>query len=59
MNVFGEVWTSRKSLGSLGTSSKGQTLRFNTPRFVQGLEAKLDEHKKIAIMFQHVAEYNV
>jgi hypothetical protein len=23
MNVFGEVWTTHKSLGSLGTSSKG------------------------------------
>ncbi len=36
MNVFGKVWTTCRSLDSSGTSSKGQTPRFNTPRFVQG-----------------------
>jgi hypothetical protein len=30
MNVFGEVWTAHRSLSSLGTNSKGQTLRFYT-----------------------------
>jgi hypothetical protein len=44
-NVFGEIWIAHKSLGSLGTSSRGQTPRFHTPRFVQGLEVNLDEHK--------------
>jgi len=36
MNLFGEIWTAHKSLGSLGTSSKGQTPRFHTPGSVQG-----------------------
>jgi hypothetical protein len=39
MNVFGEVWIAHISLGSLGTSSKGQTPSFHTPGFVQGIEA--------------------
>jgi hypothetical protein len=26
---------------------------------VQGIEARLDEHRKAAIMFQHAVEYNV
>jgi len=52
MNVFREVWTTHKNLGSSHISSKGQTLRFHTPRFVQGIVAKLDEHRIIAIMFQ-------
>jgi hypothetical protein len=26
---------------------------------VQGVEAKLDEHKRVAIMFKHVIKYNV
>jgi hypothetical protein len=26
---------------------------------MQGIEAKLDEHKRVIIMFQHVAKYNV
>jgi len=51
MNVFGEIWIAHKSLSSSGTKSRGQTLRFNTPGFVQGLEAKLDEHKRTTIMF--------
>jgi hypothetical protein len=34
-------------------------LRHNTLGFVQGVEAKLDEHKRIATMFKHVIEYNV
>jgi hypothetical protein len=49
MNVFGEVWTTHRSLNSLSTSSRGQILRFNTPRLVQGLEAKLDEHRKLLL----------
>ncbi len=59
MNVFGEVQTPQKSLGSSSTSSKGQTPRFHTLWSVQGIEAKLDEHKRVIIMFQHVAKYNV
>ncbi len=35
-NIYGDIWTSHKSLGS-----------------VQGLEVKLDEHKKVANMFQY------
>jgi hypothetical protein len=38
MNVFGEVWTTHKSLDSLGTSSRGQIHTFNTLGFVQGVE---------------------
>jgi hypothetical protein len=53
-NVFGEIWIAHKNLGSSCTSSKGQTPRFHTPRFVQGIEAKLDEHKRAASMFQQV-----
>jgi hypothetical protein len=34
MNVFGEVWIAHMSLGSSGTSSKGQTPRFHTLGFV-------------------------
>jgi hypothetical protein len=52
MNVFERIWTTHKSLGSLGISSKGQTPMFNTPRFVQRLEVKLDEHKIVATIFQ-------
>ncbi len=58
MNVFKEVWTAHKSLGS-SISSKGQTPRFHTLGFMQGMEAKLDEHRKITNMFQHVVEYSV
>ncbi len=47
------------SLSSLGTSFKGQTPRFHTPRFVQRIEIELDEHIKVATMFQQVVEYNV
>jgi hypothetical protein len=57
MNVFGEVWTAHKSLGSLSTSSKGQTPKFHTPRFMQGMEVELDEHKKTTTMFQQVDKY--
>ncbi len=58
-NVFGEIWIAHKNLGSSCTSSKGQTPRFHTPGFVQGIEAKLDEHKRVASMFQQVTQYNV
>jgi hypothetical protein len=34
-------------------------LRHNTLGFVQGVEAKLGEHKRITTMFKHVIEYNV
>jgi hypothetical protein len=33
-HIFGNIWTSHKSLGFLYTSSKGQTPKFHTPRFV-------------------------
>jgi hypothetical protein len=59
MNVFGKVSTTHRSLDSLGTSVKGHILKFNTPRSVQGVEAQLDEHKRIATMFKHVAKYNI
>jgi hypothetical protein len=52
MNVFGEVWITHRSLGSSSTGSRGQTPRFHTPRFVQRIEAKLDEHRRVATMFQ-------
>ncbi len=52
MNVFGEVQTAHKSLNSLDINSKGQNPRFNTPRFMQGVEAKLDEHIKTTTMFK-------
>ncbi len=58
-NIFGEIWTTHNNLGFSCISSKSQTFRFHTPRFMQKLEANLDEHKKVAGMFQHVAEYNV
>jgi hypothetical protein len=51
MNVFKEVWTAHGSLGSLGISSRGQTRRFHTPGFVQGMEAKFDEHIRVANVF--------
>jgi hypothetical protein len=47
------------SLGSSGVSSKGQIPRFHTPRSMQGIEAELDEHKKIVSMFQQAIEYSV
>jgi hypothetical protein len=58
-NVFGEIWTTHRNLGSLGTSSRGQTPRFHTLKSVQGIEIRLDEHKRIANMFQQAAQYNV
>ncbi len=59
MNIFGEVWTTHKNLNSLGTSSRGQTPRFHTPRFVQGIEVELDEHIITSTMFQQAVKYNV
>ncbi len=57
MNVFGKVQTTHKSLNSSSTSFKGQILKFNTPRSVQGVEAQLDEHKRTTTMFKHVVKY--
>jgi hypothetical protein len=51
MKVFGKVWTAHRSLSSLGTSSKGQTPRFHTLGFVQGIEVELDEHRRVVTMF--------
>ncbi len=59
MNVFGKVWITYKSLGSLGTSFRGQTPRLHTLASVQGIKVKLDEHKITIIMFQLVVKYNV
>jgi hypothetical protein len=59
MNVFGEVWIAHRSLGLLGTSSKGQTPRFHTLGFVQGTKLELDEHRRTITMFQQIAKYNV
>ncbi len=58
-NVFEEIWTTHRSLGSLSINSKGQTPKFHTSKFVQGLEVDLVEHRKIANMFQHIAKYSV
>ncbi len=46
MNVIGEVWIAHRSLDPLGISSKGQTSRLNTLRYVQGVEVELDEHRR-------------
>jgi hypothetical protein len=51
-NIFGDIWTSHKSLGSSDTSSNKQTPKFHTPRSVQGLEVELDEHRRVASMIQ-------
>jgi len=58
-NIFGEIWTAHRSLGFLGISSRRQIPRFHTPKSKQGLEVNLDEHKKVATMFQHVTKYYV
>ncbi len=59
INVFGEVQTAHMNLGSSCISSRDQIPGFHTPGFVQGVEAKLNEHRRIAIMFQQVVEYDV
>jgi hypothetical protein len=59
MNIFGEVWTTHKNLGSSGTSFRGRTPKFHTPRFVQGIEVELDEHRRASTMFQQAIKYNV
>jgi hypothetical protein len=59
MNVFGEVWITHRSLDPLGTSFKGQTSRFNTLGYVQGVKVELDEHRRTTIMFKQATTYNV
>ncbi len=59
MNVFVEVQTAHRSLGSSSTSYRGRIPRFHTLGYVQVMEAKLDEHKRIVIMFQQAIEYIV
>jgi hypothetical protein len=59
MNVFGEIWIAHRSLSSSCTNYRGQTPRFHTLGFVQRIEAKLDEHKITATMFQQATKYNV
>jgi hypothetical protein len=54
------IWRSLEythEFSSSSTSSKGQTPRFHTPRFMQGIEAKLDEHKRVVAMFQQATKY--
>jgi hypothetical protein len=58
-NIFGEIWTTHRSLGSSSTSSKGQIPWFHTPKFSQGLEADLDKHRRTTSMFQHATKYSV
>jgi hypothetical protein len=58
-NVVGEIWTAHVILCSLGTSSKGQTPRFPTLKFVQRLEVDLHEHIRTVNMFKHAIKYNV
>jgi hypothetical protein len=58
-NIFGKIWTAHRSLGFLGISSRRQIPRFHTPKSKQGLEVNLDEHKRVATMFQHVTKYYV
>ncbi len=59
MNVFGEIQLAHSNLSSSRTSSRGQTPRFHTLGFVQGMEVNLDEHRKAATMFQQVTKYCV
>jgi hypothetical protein len=59
INIFREIWIAHRSLGYSSSSFKGQTFSFHTPESVQGLKANLDEHKRIATMFQQVVKYNV
>ncbi len=57
-NIFGDIWTSHKSLGSSYIGYRGQTLSwFHTLGSLQGLEVKLDECRKTTSMCQHVAKY--
>jgi hypothetical protein len=56
MNVFQEVWIAHKSLGLSSIISRGQTPRFHTAGFVQGIEPEFDEHKKTTTMFQQATE---
>jgi len=58
-NVFVKTWTAYKRQGFSGTSSRGQILRFNTPRFEQGIEVELDQRRKAVSMFQKIVEYSV
>jgi hypothetical protein len=59
MNVLGEVSIAHRSLSSSSISSRGQTPKFNTTGSVQGVEAKLDEHRRATTMFQQGTKYSV
>jgi len=48
--MYLEKLCTHKNLNSSSSNSRGQTPRFNTPWLLQGVEAKLDEHKRVAIM---------
>jgi hypothetical protein len=50
-NIFGDIWTSQKSIGSSNTSSTRQTPRFHTTRFIQGLEQTWMNIGKLLICF--------
>ncbi len=58
-NVFGEIQTTHKSLGSSRPSSRGQTPIFHTLGFKQRIEVELDEHIRVANMFQQATQYSV
>jgi len=41
MNIFGEVWIAHENLSSSSISYRGQTIRFNTPRFVPRAKSRI------------------
>ncbi len=57
-NVFGDTQTTHKSLRPSCINSKGEIPKFHTPEFVRGLEANLDEHKRVTSMFQQATKYS-
>jgi hypothetical protein len=57
--MYFEKLCTHKNLNSSSLNSRGQTPRFNTPGSLQGVEAELDEHRRVAIMFQQATKYNV
>jgi hypothetical protein len=50
-NIFGNILIAHKSPCYLRISFRGQTPRFHTPKYEQGIEAEFDEHKNVASMF--------
>jgi hypothetical protein len=58
INIFGDIWTSHRSLRFSNTSSRGHIPIFHTLGPLQGLETKLDEHRRATNMFQQTIEYS-